>query len=78
MIKPLKKMEIHEIIWLNIDASCTKDTDIDVYSSHYLVWRTGINIKVIPVRLCKWTLARVLNQNTVTVYSIYTKRITLL
>lgn len=63
-------MEIHEIIWLNIDASCTKDTEIHVYSGRYLVWRTGINIKVIPVGLRKWTLARVLNQNTVTLYSI--------
>lgn len=50
--KPLKKMEVYEMIWLNIHASFIMDTEIDVYLCHYLFWRIGINITSDPY----WTL----------------------
>lgn len=46
--KPLKKMEVYEMIWLNIYASFIMDTEIDVYLGHYLFWRIGINITSYP------------------------------
>jgi len=41
--KPLKKMEVYEMIWLNLYASFIMDTEIDVYLHYYLFWGIKYN-----------------------------------